>query len=522
MIMHKYPLQDVTCLCYDVVMKDFKDKFFTKVKNTIEEHKKSVYALIAVMAIAVVAGIFISRKQTVVLDVGVVERLNLAKTIMASGKVISSTDLGLSFQTGDIVSAINYKVGDQVKKGAVIATLQNSAEQANVTKARGQLLGARARLQKVVEGASSVDIMAATDALTNAQRTQDRIVANAFRKMMSDDLTLEPLRNDMNPANNPTVSGTFSGTNEGVYNFDFAGSRYDLQFSGLESGSIPVTNVLRPFGTLGLTISFPTISYSFNDEWILRIPNKTGKNYTANLNAYNAAVVNRDEVIGNLKSKLDQVKAASRPADISVAEADVVSAQGAVEAAQSDLEKTILRAPADGTITKIDTKLGDLVAPNVPVVTLQDVGNLYIEANVNESDIVGLTVGQPVSITYEALGKAAVYQGTVSEVNLGATINAGIVNYKIKASVLDVQNIKPGMTADIVVQTAKVDQALVLPSRFVHEGPAGKFVYLVTKEEDMKTEQRAVTTGLRGDGGYIEVTSGLKAGDKVAAELGVK
>ncbi|HXK38026.1 MAG TPA: efflux RND transporter periplasmic adaptor subunit [Candidatus Paceibacterota bacterium] len=503
-------------------MKDFKDKIFTKLKTSMEGHKKGIYTLIALLVIAVISVIFISRKQTVVLDVGVVERLDLAKTIMASGKVISSTDLGLSFQTGDIVSAVNYKVGDKVKKGAIIATLQNSSEQASVTKARGQLLGARARLQKVVEGASSVDIMAASDALLNAQRTQDRIVANALRKLMSDDLVLEEARTDMNPAYNPTVSGSYNGKEEGAYNFSFSGSQYDLRYRGIESGTLPIINLSQPLGTKGLTISFPVTSYAYSDEWVLRIPNKDGKNYTANLNAYNAALVTRDEVVGNLQSKLDQIKAASRPADISAAEADVVSAQGAVEAAQSDLEKTILRAPADGTITKIDTKLGDLVSPNVPVVTLQDVGNLYIEANVNESDIVGLSVGQPVSITYEALGKAAVFQGTVSEVNLGATINAGIVNYKIKASVLDVQNIKPGMTADIVVQTAKVDGALVLPSRFVHENASGKFVYLITREEDMKTEERPITTGLRGDGGYVQIMSGLSAGDKVAADLGIQ
>lgn len=503
-------------------MKEIKNRLIVKTKELMENHKTGVYTFIALLVLAIVFVLFVSRKQAVVLDLGVVEQVDLRKTIMASGKVISSTDLALSFQAGDIIRSINPKVGDKVKKGDVIATLQNGSQQANVTKAKGQLLGAKARLQKVIEGASSVDIMAATDALNNAQRTQDRIVDNAFRKLMSDDLVLEETRTDMNPANNPTISGSYNGKTEGVYNFNFTGSQYNLQYSGLESGTLPIINLSQALGKNGLTISFPVTSYAYSDEWILRIPNKDGKNYTANLNAYNAAVANRDEIVGNLRSKLDQVKAASRPADISAAQADVLSAEGAVEAAQADLERTILRAPADGTITKIDAKLGDLVTPNTPVITLQDVGNLYIEANVNESDIVGLAVGQPVSITYEALGKAAVFTGVVSEVNLGATINAGIVNYKVKASVNDATNIKPGMTADITIETAKVPGALVLPSRFIHEDAEGKFVYIVTKEEDMKTERRAVTTGLRGDGGYVEVKTGVVAGDKVAADLSGK
>lgn len=487
----------------------------------MENHKKAIYTLIAILFVAVFGTILVSRKQAIVLDIGVVQQLNLAKTIMASGKVISSTDLDLSFQTSDTVRSINFKVGDKVKKGDIIATLQNGSEQASVTKAQGQLLGAKARLQKVIEGSSSVDIMAASDALANAQRTQDRVVSNAFRKLMSDDLVLEPVRTDMNPANSPLISGSYNGKNEGIYDFTFSGSQYNLRYSGLEVGSMPVINLSQSLGSLGLTISFPTTSYSLNDEWILHIPNKDGKNYTANLNAYNAAIASRDEIVGNLKSKLDQVKAASRPADISAAKADVLTAEGAVEAAQSDLDKTILRAPADGTITKIDISLGDLVLTNTPVITLQDVSNLYIEANVNESDIVGLAVGQPVSITYEALGKSAVFEGAVSEVNLGATINAGIVNYKVKASINDVQNIKPGMTADIVVQTAKVDGALVLPARFIHDTPNGKEVNLVTNEEKVKTMKRIITVGLRGDGAYVEIKSGLVAGDKVAADPGV-
>lgn len=522
LVLHYYPLQNKVALCYAVRMKDIKEKIFKQIKVTAEDHKKGMYILIAVLSIAVVATYFISRKQAVVHDVGVAERLNLVKSVMASGKVISSTDLALSFQTGDIVNAINNKVGDKVKKGDIIATLKNSSQQANVTKARGQLLGAQARLQKIIEGASSVDISAASDALSNAQRTQDRIVENALRKLMSDDLALEASHNDMNPANIPTITGSYNGKIGGVFVFSTTGSQYELHFSGPESGSIPIINLSRPIGNTGLTISFPTKSYGFNDEWVLNIPNKTGKNYTANLNAYNAAVAAREEVVGNLKSKLDQVKAASRPADVSAAEADVLTAKGAVESAQAELEKTILRAPADGTVTKIDIRLGDLASPNTPVITLQDVGNLYIEANVNESDIVGLAVGQPVAITYEALGKGAVFKGTVSEVNLGATISSGIVNYKVKASVNDVKNIKPGMTADITIETARVDGAIVVPSRFVYDDANGKQVNIITREDDMITAKRPVTVGLRGDGGYIEIKSGLAAGDKVAASAGAK
>ncbi len=501
-------------------MKDSKEKLFRKMGILMEDHKRAVYVTIFILVIAIIGVFMLSRKQKVVLDVGVAERMDLVKTVMASGKVTSSTDLALSFQASDIVSAINFKVGDKVKKGQVIAVLQNDSERANLTKAKGQLLGAKARLQKVLEGASSVDIMAAQDALDNAVRTQDRIVNNAFRKMMSDDLVLLPLRNDMNPANSPTISGSFGGKIEGVYNFDFSGSQYDLRYSGLEAGTVPVINLSQPLGNLGLTISFPTTSYSYNDEWVMRVPNKDGKNYTANLNAYNAAVATRDEVVGNLQSKLDQVKAASRPADVAAAQADVLSAQGVVEAAQADLDKTYLMAPADGTVTKIDISLGDLVTMNMPVVTVQDVGHLYIEANVNESDIVGLSVGQSVSITYEALGKSHIFHGSVSEVNLGATIDGGIVNYKIKAAVDDVENIKPGMTADIVVETARVNGAIVIPSRFIHETPEGKIVYLITDENTMKTVAHTVTTGLRGDGGFVEVTNGLSAGDKVAADQG--
>lgn len=483
--------------------------------KTLSKNRKVIVIVLVVCAIFGIAAYMLNRDSITLRDTIAVNKSTIAKTVLSSGKVVSATDLTLSFQGSDIVKAINVTVGQKVKKGQILATLANAPQQAELTRARGVLLGAQARYRKTVEGASSADVIAADDALKNTERTQNRLVENARRRLFSDDLFADPQRTDMVAANAPIVSGTYTGTEETRFYLTLKQTNSRIEFSGPEKGDISVISLPQPMGNSGLMLSFPTLSYAYNDEWVIAIPNKTGKNYTTNLNAYNAALANRDELVAAAKSKLDVLKTAARRVDIDAAEADVLIAKAGVASADAGLEKTILRAPADGTITKVDIKLGDLVEANKAVITLQDVDNLYIESMINESDIVGVSVGQPVEITFEALGKHQKFGGEISSVDLGPTTNDSVVNYKVKALLRDPGIVRPGMTADLKISTASVVDAINIPSRYVGEQGSEHYVWVVTNEEKKITRKQIVSVGIKADGGIVEITQGLSIGDKV-------
>jgi RND family efflux transporter MFP subunit len=422
-------------------------------------------------------------------------RQDLVRTVSATGAVTSTTDLALSFQQNGMIADVRVEVGDTVVKGQILATLSAGDERASVTSAQGALLAAQAREKKVVEGSSDTEVQKATVALENARRAlySEGLVAQSDDNLAASD-------------RDPIITGVYRSVEEGSYRIYFESSTNEVRYSGLERGAVTVSKTPMPLGTRGLMVSFPEnrSTYSIGDSWRVLIPNTSAAAYTANLNEYRSA-----------EAELESVKAKARSADVDIAHADVVSAQGQVQAAQAALEKTIIRAPAGGTVTKVDINPGDLAESFESVITVQDIGHLYIEADVNESDVSHIAVGQPISITYDAFGKATIYQATVSSIDLAPTVVDGIVNYKLKAQIADATNVRPGMTANLSVQTAFMPDVLVIPDRTITEKDGVQTVEVLVDERDQTTETRTITTGLHGDGGLVEVTSGLSVGERL-------
>lgn len=460
-----------------------------------------------------------------------VKKQTITRTVIASGKVVSSTDLSLGFEVSDIVRSINVSVGDKVKKGAVIATLNSGEERAAVTSAKGALLSAEARYKKVLEGSSNEEIALAQVNLNNAKKdlentkkTQDTLVTSAKRKLLSDSLIAESSGSTFT-SNAPRITGTYTGV-EGVYtiNISSGGGEY-INFSGIETGTAKYsTTTPQPLGTKGLLVVFPSgTSSSQGGTWTVNIPNTSGSSYVTNLGAYNQAVDTRDSAISAAESlvaqreaELNLKRATARQPDVDSALADVITAQAGVESANARLEKKILRAPADGTITKVDIKVGEISTPQKEVVVLQDISNLYLEANIGEGNISTIALGQNVTVSYDAL-PGQTFSASVSSIDPSATENGTVINYKIKALVSDVTGIRPGMTANMAIVTAEIPNVLVLPGRVVQKDEQGEFVSVITFEKGpkRKTVRSAVTLGVKGDGDIFEIKTGVTEGQKV-------
>lgn len=470
--------------------------------------------------VGIVAGVAIVMvlrgKQSANANVEVVRQEALIKTVSATGTVVSSTDLALSFQQPQTVRTVAVGVGDTVKAGKLLASLSNSTERAALTSANGQLLAARARYKKVLEGATSEEVALAQVALTNAKA--DRGPETAQQKMYSDGLVAKP-EGSVAALNAPIVSGTYRGK-EGEYRLSFevvSNEGRIVRYSGLENGSARVsTSVPQPLGTKGLFITFPaTATLGENMQWTISIPNTESPLYATNASAYQAALDKYTAAVATAEAQLAVKRANARQSDVDLALADILTAQAAVDSANAALEKTIIRAPSDGTITKVDVHVGDYAQAQKPVIILQDISNLYLKADVNESNIASVALGQPVEVTYDALDESVVSKATISSIDLSPTVVDGIVNYKINALIADASNIKSGMTANLSVQTAYIADAIVVPERVVTVKDKVATVLVLTDERHNKTESRVVTTGLRGDGGMIQITSGLSAGEKV-------
>lgn len=499
----------------------------------IKDHKKTS-GVFVIALVLVLFFIFQSKGAPTALVTDVVTLRDLRSTVLATGTVTSTTDLSLSFASSGTVSAIQVQVGDKVVKGQVLATLSNQSQLGALTQAQGALKSAQASLNKLMQGATNEETAIAETALAsakvdleNTKRSQATLVANARQTMLNAGLAIKTASGNgtIAPTYTPTLSGTYIGTQSGSYNITTrGGTGAYFSFNGIESGTGSSQGVTaQQLGSLGLYLTFPSGFNTMNDmEWVINVPNTESSAYLVAQNAYStalstqtSALASAQAVVDARQADLNYKKAAARSADIESAEANVLSAQGNVQSALAVYNDTIVRAPANGTITSVDVKVGELATAQKAVMVLQDVGRLYLEANINEADVSALTIGQPVEITLDAFGPDTKYTAVLSHIDPASTVVSGVVNYKIKAEIQgDVATVRPGMTANMTIVVHDKKQVLVVPTRAILDGDSGKIVRVVTDEKKGTYVETPVTIGTQGDDG-TEIISGLSEGQKI-------
>lgn len=490
--------------------------------------------IIIVSAIALVGiGTFLyfRRGTTEIVQTEQLQAKDLKRTVLATGTVTSSVDLDLAFKGSGIIRRIPVKVGQKVVEGDILAQLDARDQVASVTQARGAVAQAKANIDKVLAGASNEEVAVAQIAVTNAEQNltdvksqQAVLVNNARHALLNSSPAAIPDPNNVSSVT-IAISGAYTGTTDVQYVIKFfgtgSGQYYAVEGPGGATGPVNL-GVPLPLNGSGLYMTVTgTISSSY-DRWTVTLPNTQAPTYVANLNAFNAAVQNQTLAVSTAQSQLDSARATlnlkkiqARPADIAAAQAALLSAEGQLEAANAQLENTIIRAPVNATITKLDTKVGEQATALKPVITLQDVGNLYIEANISEANIAQIQLGQKATCTFDALGTNREFEGVVATIDPASTVTSGVVNYKITISVPQSNEIKPGMTANVSVMVGGRAGVLAVPQRAVISKDGKQYVRVVTDIKKNTYREQEVETGLEADGGVVEITKGLSANQTI-------
>jgi HlyD family secretion protein len=147
-----------------------------------------------------------------------------------------------------------------------------------------------------------------------------------------------------------------------------------------------------------------------------------------------------------------------------------------------------LDAPFDGTITDVQIKVGDQVGPNAVAFRVDDLSRLLVDVDISEVDINRLTVGQPVTLFFDAvLGKE--YQGIVQEVGFVGSNIQGAVNFKVTVELVDADaDVKPGMTAGVNIVVDQLSDVLLVPNRAVRIRDGKRVVFVLEDGEVVPIE----------------------------------
>jgi RND family efflux transporter MFP subunit len=211
----------------------------------------------------------------------------------------------------------------------------------------------------------------------------------------------------------------------------------------------------------------------------------------------------------NRKSFTDEQRDAQR--------AKVREAEASVSAVFDQLRDVNMTSPIDGLVIRRTADPGETVVLNLnsPVLTIAKNNDLLIESNIPESDILKVAVGQKTSVTLDALTPQDIFEAQVSEIDPASTVIQDVVYYRIKLKFSDLDpRFKAGMSANVDIHTAERDNILTIPLRAVQTEGDQQFAQIINPDGKTTTNVQ-VKTGLGGDEGMVEVTSGLKEGQKV-------
>ncbi len=214
------------------------------------------------------------------------------------------------------------------------------------------------------------------------------------------------------------------------------------------------------------------------------------------------------------EAQLALKKAPARQTDIDAARAGVRQAQADVARAASLYRDTVLVAPVDGIVTKVNVKVGEIRPAAEPSVTMLGNSPYRIEMFVSEVDIPKVTLGQTGSITLDAF-RGTSFPLRVSVIDTAATNKDGVPKYRIKLDFVTPEaSLKVGMTGDAEVVSGFRSDVITVPVRSVIEKNDGTKIVRILAGDGISFDERVVEVGLEGEGGLVEVT-GIEEGSIV-------
>jgi len=150
------------------------------------------------------------------------------------------------------------------------------------------------------------------------------------------------------------------------------------------------------------------------------------------------------------------------------AAAQVALAQASLGQAETNLKYSKIVSPIDGVVVNRAYDVGQTVAASFQAPTLftiaQDLTKMQVQADVDESDIGRIRIGQAVHFSVDAFPDR-VFQATVSQIRLNATVNQNVVTYPVIVAVDNPDlNLRPSMTANITIDVATDHNKLRIPN----------------------------------------------------------
>ena len=192
---------------------------------------------------------------------------------------------------------------------------------------------------------------------------------------------------------------------------------------------------------------------------------------------------------------------------------DVIAAQAKVDAAQATVNTMSIIAPFDGQILSVEQVAGEVVSTGDLSVNIANLENLYVDAQVDESDIAKVQVGNQVSAESDAL-PGVEFSGEVVSINPVGEVVSGLVKYDVRVMIDKPEEdsfLPLGSTMNLVIQIGGETATLAVPITAIQNDSQGEFVWVVRGADTVRVD--VIGGAIIGE--MVAVTGDLNEGDVV-------
>ena len=226
------------------------------------------------------------------------------------------------------------------------------------------------------------------------------------------------------------------------------------------------------------------------------------------------SVASANAAVVSAQQQLDRLKNGPSDYDLQAAEISLNLAELAVEQAQTALDNAMLVAPFNGVIAQNQLVEGEVPPSDNAAMLLVDSSELYVDLAIDETDVVKLSGGQQVELTFDALPDAGI-TGRVTRIGTTPSIVGQLVTYPVRVTLNPTDApVRIGMSATATIIVDQLDNTLIVPNRFIRIDRTTQDAYVTIKDEQGHFGEIPVQLGLRNELNS-QIVSGLKDGEQI-------
>jgi len=498
----------------------------------------------------------------------VTEKVSLGvviKEVAETGAVKVSEKIDVGFKYSGRIDNIYIKVGDEVLVGQELARLDTDQAYIELAEANAALAVAEADYGRLLAGSSEEEIKVAETEVNNAQVTLDNAkqslenvkadaeedltqayedavdyldsaylkIYNAYNDVSNlqrdyftatdqESLNVKASKNTLSDG----VNETKDYINEAKVEYDQAkidtallevkeiltSARNALEVARNMSESIGYRDSVSAADKTDLDNHKSYVNTAYTNITSARQTVSTTKitNQT-NTNTAEATVASAEVSLQKYRDQLELKKAGPTQESINLYLAKIDQAKASVSFLNNKIAESVLRSPLAGQVTDINKRKGETAQPTDYIVSLLPMGQLQVEVDIYEEDIVEVKEGNPVNIILPAFPDNEL-KGKVVSIDPAEKLIGGVVYYEVNIIFEEeLEGIKPGMTADIAIEVEMKEGVIAVPKEALKRKGGDKIVRILNRS---KIEERVVQVGIEGDDS-VEILSGLEEGEEI-------